>query len=65
MDLPEGIYISNFVNATNENRKYQIVVENNYNMAHTLPRDSPLGGLEFSCQLIGLVSKNQELVSMK
>ncbi|KZS06695.1 Uncharacterized protein APZ42_029760, partial [Daphnia magna] len=43
MDLPEGIYIGNFVNATNENRKYQIVVENNSNMAHTLPRDSPLG----------------------
>ncbi|KZS03155.1 Uncharacterized protein APZ42_034186 [Daphnia magna] len=45
MDLPEGICIGNFVNATNENRKYQIVVENNSNMAHTLPRDSPLAAL--------------------
>ncbi|KAI9552561.1 Retrovirus-related Pol polyprotein from transposon 412 [Daphnia sinensis] len=43
MELPEGIYIGNFVNATNEKGKYEIVIENNSNIAHTLPRDSSLG----------------------
>ncbi|KZS04926.1 Uncharacterized protein APZ42_032028 [Daphnia magna] len=37
MDLPEGIYIGNFINAKNENRKYQMVIENNSNKAHTQP----------------------------
>ncbi|XP_057374752.1 uncharacterized protein LOC130695606 [Daphnia carinata] len=63
MDLPEGIFIDNFINARKDNGKYQIVVENKSNRAHALPRDSSLGEVEFSCQLIGKVSSGQESAS--